>query len=190
MTTTVFQSDRIRLRTWQPADREPFRQMNADSRVMEHFPKALSAEESDAFADRITARMTEDGFGLWAVELSSDSRFIGFCGLSRPLFQSFFTPCVEIGWRLAHDVWGKGFATEAALAVLSLGFATYHLPEIVSFTSLTNERSQKVMRRIGMTRAGEFDHPNLPPGHRLCRHILYRISAEQHCAAENGSKIA
>ena len=155
-----------------------------------HFMQRGQVDMVVGGADRITARMTEDGFGLWAVELSSDSRFIGFCGLSRPLFQSFFTPCVEIGWRLAHDVWGKGFATEAALAVLSLGFATYHLPEIVSFTSLTNERSQKVMRRIGMTRAGEFDHPNLPPGHRLCRHILYRISAEQHCAAENGSKIA
>lgn len=143
---------------------------------MEHFPAALSRAESDAFAALIRARMRADGYGLWAVEVTGGAPFVGFVGLAVPSFEAAFTPCVEIGWRLAHDAWGHGYATEAARAVLADGFARVGLDEIVSFTAVVNERSQRVMQRLGMSYAGTFEHPRLPAGHRLRTHVLYRIS--------------
>lgn len=167
---------RLVLRRWLPSDAEPFAALNADPRVMEHLPAPLSRSESDALMASIQTHFQEHGFGLWAVQVSEGERFIGFVGLSVPRFTAHFTPCVEIGWRLAAEHWGRGYATEAARAALAFGFERLNLPEIVSFTVPQNIRSIGVMERLGMTRsaAGDFEHPALPEGHRLRRHVLYR----------------
>jgi ribosomal-protein-alanine N-acetyltransferase len=169
---------RLRLRAWRASDRVPFARMNADPRVMEHFPAPLAAAESDALLERIRAHFAARGFGLWAAEVPGGPDFIGFVGLSVPGFEAAFTPCVEVGWRLAAEHWGRGYATEAARAALAFGFGSLGLPEVVSFTVAANERSRRVMERLGMRRdpAEDFDHPSLPAGHPLCRHVLYRIA--------------
>lgn len=145
---------------------------------MGFFPSTLTRERSDEFADRIEAHFEKHEFGLWAVEVRDDTDFIGYVGLSTPSFDAHFMPAVEVGWRLARACWGSGFATEAARAAIADGFERIGLPEIVSFTSPLNVRSIRVMERLGMTRnpADDFDHPRLPQGHRLRRHVLYRIS--------------
>ena len=176
-------TDRLLLRAWRGADRDSYAAMNADPEVMEHFPSTLTREQSDAQVDRIKSRFSERGWGLWAVEvidLAPDQMkvdFIGFVGLAIPLFKSHFTPCVEIGWRLARSAWGHGYATEAAKAVIHFAFEQLKLPEIVSVTASCNHRSQRVMQRLGMSHdpAENFDHPELPAGDRLCRHVLYRL---------------
>jgi len=161
-----------------PGDLAPFAALNADPRVMEHFPALLSREESDAMAARIGAHFERHGFGLWAVEIPNVTSFAGFTGLSVPRFEAHFTPCVEIGWRLAPEHWGLGYAQESARAVLDFAFATLGLDEIVSFTATGNLRSRRVIERIGMVRdpADDFDHASLPEGHRLRRHVLYRMA--------------
>jgi ribosomal-protein-alanine N-acetyltransferase len=171
------QTDRLILRRWIPDDLAPFAAMNTDSRVMEYFPACLTREESDAMAARTEARFDELGFGLWAVEVPNIVRFAGFVGLAVPQFESHFTPCVEMGWRLAAEHWGHGYASEAARAAVAFGFERVGLKEIVAFTVPANVRSRRVMERIGMTRnpADDFDHPRVPEGHRLRRHVLYRI---------------
>jgi RimJ/RimL family protein N-acetyltransferase len=171
-------TQRLRLRRWLPADREPFAALNADPRVALHLPAALSRAESDALAARIEAHFSEHGFGLWAVEAPGVAPFAGFTGLSIPSFKAHFTPCVEIGWRLAAPFWGRGYATEAARAALGFGFQHLRLGEIVSFTVPGNLRSRRVMEKLGMRcdPAEGFDHPGLPQGHPLRRHVLYRIT--------------
>jgi RimJ/RimL family protein N-acetyltransferase len=146
---------------------------------MEHFPGLIPREASDAFVDRIEAQFAERGFGPWAVEVRETSTFIGFVGLLVPSIEAHFTPAVEIGWRLAHDAWGHGYATEAAGAVLVTAFRDLGLREVVSFTVVANVRSRRVMERIGMTHDpdDDFDHPRFPVGHPICRHVLYRIRA-------------
>jgi RimJ/RimL family protein N-acetyltransferase len=172
----AIETERLLLRTWQQADHEPFAQVNADPRVMEFFPACLSREESDALADRIEEHFQQRGFGLYAAELRSERRFIGFLGLYVPLFQAHFTPCVEIGWRLSAAHWGQGLATEGARAVVRHAFDSLNLGSLVSFTVPANIRSIRVMEKIGMHRdpAEDFDHPRLPEGHPLRRHVLYR----------------
>jgi len=167
---------RLRLRPWHAEDRPVFATLNADPRVMEHLHAVLSRRESDALVDRIEAHFRLHGFGLWAVELREAACFAGFVGLSVPRFEAHFTPCVEVGWRLAPEHWGQGFATEAAMAALAFGFEQLALGEIVSFTVAANQRSRGVMERIGMTHepADDFDHPMFDTSHRLCRHVLYR----------------
>jgi RimJ/RimL family protein N-acetyltransferase len=173
----VLETERLRLRAWEPGDREGFAQINADLRVMEFFPKCLTREESDAMVDRIESHFRAKGFGLYAAELRNDARFIGYVGLHTPTFEAHFMPCVEIGWRLASDVWGKGLATEGATAVVRHAFGDLGLAEIVSFTVPANRRSIHVMEKIGMTRdaADDFEHPNLPADHPLRHHVLYRL---------------
>ncbi|MEY4547251.1 MAG: hypothetical protein RL685_3446 [Pseudomonadota bacterium] len=167
---------RLLLRQWLPSDLEPFARLNADPRVMEYFPSTLPRERSDALAARIEAHFVEHHFGLWAVQVLGGAPFVGFVGLSVPGFEAAFMPCVEVGWRLAAEHWGQGYATEAAHAALAFGFDQLGLDEIVSFAVPSNQRSRAVMHRIGMTRdpAEDFDHPRLPPGHLLRRHVLYR----------------
>ena len=171
-------TERLRLRRWRPADRAPFAALNADPRVMAHFPATLSREESNTLAARVEAHFDQHGFGLCAVEVPEVAPFVGFLGLSVPRFEAHFTPCVEIGWRLAPEHWGKGYATEGARAVLAFGFETLQLGEIVSFTTTGNLPSRRVMEKIGMTHdpVDDFDHPGLPDGHPLRRHVLYRIA--------------
>jgi RimJ/RimL family protein N-acetyltransferase len=176
-TKAELRTARLVLRRWRAEDRGPFAALNADPAVMEYFPARLSRAESDAGVDRIEAHFAKHGFGLWAVGIPGATPFAGFIGLSIPSFQTHFTPCVEIGWRLARDQWGKGYATEGARAVLAFGFEELKLEEIVSFTTADNLRSRRVMERIGMSHspADDFDHPGLPEGHPLRRHVLYRI---------------
>jgi len=145
---------------------------------MQYLPGALSRQASDALAARIAAQWDERGFGLWAVEVPGVAPFAGFVGLSIPSFEAPFAPCVEIGWRLAAPFWGRGYASEAARAALAFGFENLRLAEIVSFTTPDNLRSRRVMEKIGMLRdpADDFDHPALPAGHPLRRHVLYRIA--------------
>lgn len=171
---------RLRLRAWRAADRQPLRALNADAQVMAYFPSTLNAAQSDALFDRIVAHHMAHGFGLWAVERADTADFIGFTGLSIPQWQPCFGPCVEIGWRLAAAHWGQGFATEAARTVLAFAFESLGLDEVVSFTAAVNTRSERVMERIGMHHApsDDFDHPALPPGHPLTRHVLYRLSKD------------
>jgi RimJ/RimL family protein N-acetyltransferase len=179
MTPSLLAGPRVLLRPWRPADRAPFAAMNADPRVMAYFPQRLDRSGSDAVADRIEQHFAEHGFGPWAVELPGVAPFIGFAGLAVPRFAAAFTPCVEIAWRLAYEHWGRGYATEAARAALAHGFGPLGLAEVVSFTAAGNQRSRAVMARLGMRRdpAEDFDHPALPEGHRLRRHVLFRLTA-------------
>jgi RimJ/RimL family protein N-acetyltransferase len=172
-------TERLLLRRWRPEDRAPFAALNADPHVVEFLARASTRKESDAFAAGIEADFDRNGFGLWAVEILGGAPFAGFIGLATPRFDAHFTPCVEIGWRLAAEHWGRGYATEGARAALAFGFESVGLTEIVSFTTEANVRSRRVMEKIGMTRdpAEDFDHPRLPAGHPLRRHVLYRLSA-------------
>jgi RimJ/RimL family protein N-acetyltransferase len=174
-------SHRVRLRPWRTEDREPFAQMNSDARVMEFFQSPLDRSESDALIDRIQQDLEDHGFGLWALELPGTAPFIGFCGLSKVRFSAHFTPCVEVGWRLAAAHWGRGYATEAAKLAIAHGFSDLALPGVVSFTSIGDLRSRAVMERLGMRHdpADDFDHPSLPLGHPLARHVLYRLGNER-----------
>ncbi|MEJ7804150.1 MAG: GNAT family N-acetyltransferase [Candidatus Limnocylindria bacterium] len=165
---------RLLMRRWRDEDRAPFAAMNADAEVMQHFPAALTKQESDAFLDRIEAGFAEHGYGLWALE--DETGFIGFTGLAWATFDAPFTPALEVGWRLARSAWGKGYASEAGTAALTFGFAK--VDSIVSFTALTNEPSRRVMERIGMYRVSEFAHPTVERGHRLERHVLYRADRQ------------
>jgi RimJ/RimL family protein N-acetyltransferase len=178
---TELSTDRLLLRHWKDSDYAPFAALNADPAVMEHFPAPMTRQASDDFAGRISADIPSRGWGLWALEVIGTGQFIGFTGLSVPSFDAHFTPAVEVGWRLAKDAWGNGYATEAARAALAHGFGPAGLTEIVSFTATPNKPSQRVMERIGMTHdeADDFDHPRLEKGHRLERHVLYRINRSQ-----------
>lgn len=176
-TAPLLITSRLILRGWQPADHEPFAALNADPQVMEFMPAPLSREESDARVRRIEEHFTAHGFGLWALEDRATGEFLGFTGLALPGFTACFTPCVEVGWRLRRSAWGQGFATEAARAALEFGFDSLGLPEIVSFTTVTNQRSRRVMERLGLRccPAEDFAHPMLPADHPLSRHVLYRL---------------
>ncbi|MGP8176233.1 MAG: GNAT family N-acetyltransferase [Terracidiphilus sp.] len=173
----MLKTERLLLRRWHEEDRLPFQRINADPRVMEFMPGLLSARESDALIMRIEGHFDRHGFGLFAVEHRTDANLIGFIGLMIPSFQAPFMPAVEIGWRLGAEYWGRGFATEAARAVLHYGFETLALGSVVSFTVPSNVLSRRVMERIGMKHEPreDFDHPGLPNGHPLRRHVLYRI---------------
>ncbi|HWR84734.1 MAG TPA: GNAT family N-acetyltransferase [Rhodoglobus sp.] len=171
----MIRTERLLLRQWRESDREPWAALNADPEVREHFPNLLTRQESDEALDRMAAGIDARGWGLWAVE--HDGALLGFTGLNPVGYETPFTPATEIGWRFARHAWGSGFATEAARAALAYGFDEVGLEEIVSFTATTNTRSMAVMERIGMVRdaAEDFDHPNVEHGHRLERHVLYRL---------------
>ncbi len=172
-------TERLLLRRWRASDRAPFAALNVDPEVMRHFPAALSRRESDELADAIDRGIGQDGWGLWALEERASGRFLGYTGLARPGFDAPFMPAVEIGWRLAREAWGHGFASEAARAAAAYAFDELALRELVSFTVPANERSRAVMRRIGMQHdlAGDFAHPRVPAGDPLSQHVLYRLSA-------------
>lgn len=175
-------TERLLLRRWRDGDLEPFAALNADPRVTEFLGGPVSRVDSDAIAARIAAHFATHGYGLWAVEVPGELPFAGFVGLAVPAFEAPFTPCVEVGWRLAAACWGRGYASEAARAALAFGFASLGLREIVSFTAVANARSRRVMERLGMTYdpADDFDHPALPAGHPLRRHVLYRAARDPH----------
>ena len=173
-------TERLLLRRWQDADREPFAALNADPAVTEFLPSPITRSDSDAMVDRIEAGFDENGFGLWAAEVPGVAAFVGFVGLSRPRFDAHFTPAVEVGWRLSAEHWGNGYATEGGQATLAFGFEVLDLDEIVSFTTVGNARSRAVMERLGLSHdpADDFDHPALAAGSPLRPHVLYRIGQD------------
>jgi len=167
-------TDRLVLRQWSDADREPFAAMCADAEVMRFFPTTLTEEQADAFVDRASLHIAQFDWGLWVVE--REGVFLGFTGLAVPAFEADFLPGVEIGWRFARHAWGHGYATEAARAVLAYAFDVLELDEVLSFTTVSNARSRAVMERLGMTHVSDFDHPNIEPRHPQRPHVLYRIA--------------
>jgi RimJ/RimL family protein N-acetyltransferase len=173
-------TERLLLRPWRASDLAPFAEMNADARVMEHMPATLTAAESAALAARLGADLQTRAFGAWAVEAIGVAPFIGFVGLHEATLEAPFSPCIEIAWRLARDAWGHGYAAEAARAVLDDGFVRLGFNEILAWTVPANHRSRRLMDRLGMRHSPDedFDHPRLPEGHPLRRHVLYRIRRE------------
>jgi RimJ/RimL family protein N-acetyltransferase len=172
----MLETARLQLRQWQPQDYAPFAAMGADPDVMAYFPKLLTTEESEAIAERISQKITVQGWGFWAVEIKASGDFAGFVGLNEPQYAMPCSPCVEVGWRLAKAYWGQGYATEAGRAALEFAFNPLNLSEVVSFTSVLNLRSQAVMRRLGMQDVQQnFEHPLVPEGDRLREHVLYKI---------------
>ena len=171
----MIKTKRLLLRQWQEEDYEPFARMNADPRVMEFFPNLKTRQESDAMIKKMSNHIAQFGWGFWAASLIETDQFIGFIGLEEVSFKATFTPAVEIGWRLCYDFWGRGYASEGALASLQYGFQVLKLDEIVSFTAVQNLRSRAVMERIGMHYDSDFEHPKLPEGHALRNHVLYKI---------------
>ena len=175
----VLTTSRLRLRPWRDEDLDPFAALNADPRVREFFPSVQTRQESADSMRMIRDHWERRGFGLWAVEVLGGAPFIGFIGLLAPSFEAPFTPCVELGYRLAFEHWGHGYATEGSRAALDFGFTSIGLSEIVAMAAVGNERSRRVMAHLGMTRnpADDFDHANIAAGHPLCRHVLYRLTA-------------
>jgi RimJ/RimL family protein N-acetyltransferase len=178
MTAPTITPPRLQLQGWRDADLESFAAMNADPPVMEFYPKTLDRIESDASARRAQAFLEQRGFGLWAVEELGGAPFIGYVGLDEPTFEAHFAPCVEIGWRVAFAQWRHGFATEAASIVLAYAFEKLSIPEVVSFTAVSNMRSQRVMERLGMWQSqhDDFEHPSIRRGHPRRQHVLDRAT--------------
>lgn len=173
----AIKTERLLLRQWKESDFEPFAAINADPEVMAFYPSILSTEQSHEMAKLFQGLIEQKGWGFWAVERLSDQAFIGFVGLHEPRYDLPVTPCVEIGWRLSKDAWGKGYATEAAKAALDFAFNELNLKQVYSFTTVSNMRSRSVMEKIGMNNTQEnFEHPIIPEGHSLREHVLYKIS--------------
>ncbi len=174
----MYETKRLILRNWIDTDIPEFIKMNQDPKVMEFFPGPYSPEETIQSINNFKRSIEGHGYGMFACELKEDGQFIGFVGLLYRDFEASFTPCVEIGWRIAHKHWGKGLAVEAAYKCLEIGFNEFDLDEIISFTASINQRSERVMQKLGMSRdhTNDFYHPKLEPKHPLAWHILYRLS--------------
>lgn len=173
------ETSRLLLRQWKQVDFPAFASLNADPEVMEHIPALLSRGESDSMAEQCFALISEKGWGFWAVELKASGEFLGFVGLNQPEDTFPFSPCIEVGWRLAKQYWGNGYATEAARCALKYAFKNLKLDEVVSFTAVANKRSRAVMERIGMVNSNQnFMHPNIAKNHPLSEHVLYKISKD------------
>lgn len=168
------ETTRLILRSWNTEDIKPFAAINSDQQVMRYFPSPLSETESEAFYKRIVDELEQKGYGLFAVELKADGAFIGYVGLHEIGFDTDFAPGVEIGWRLGSEYHNKGYATEAAMAVLPCA-RQLGLRRLYSFTAKLNKPSERVMQKIGMQKVGEFEHPGLDEDSPLRTHVLYRI---------------
>ena len=175
----LFTSQRLGFRNWIPSDKKPFAAMCKDKDVMEYFPSTLSTKESNGLIDRLIKHYNENNFTFYAVDILENSEFIGFIGMINTSFEAYFTPCVEIGWRLKRASWGKGYATEGAKCCLKYGFDELNLNEIVSITPLKNSKSEKVMQKIGMHKEGIFEHPYFEDDHWLKTEMLYKISKKK-----------
>ena len=175
MNSYIISTERLGLRKWIEQDIRPFAEMNNDVDVMKYFPKVLTEQETFEIVQRINLHFDKNNCGLFAVEHKLTKQFIGLTGFAIPSFETFFTPCVEIGWRYKKEAWGQGFATEAAGACLKYGFETLQFDKVFSFTSTINLNSEKVMKKIGMNKVGEFEHPKIEVTNILCKHVLYEI---------------
>jgi RimJ/RimL family protein N-acetyltransferase len=176
----IAETPRLILGTWLQSDRDLFREINADPKVMEFFPFRRSHEEADAFLGKLNGMMTSDGLGFYAMVLKETDEPVGFCGLSHPNLPGIFpNEAIEIGWRLATRFWGNGYVTEAAGALLDKAFSQTNIDSVVSFAVAANHRSTNVMQRLGMQRRQDldFDHPRVPTTHpHLKRHVVYTVS--------------
>jgi ribosomal-protein-alanine N-acetyltransferase len=190
MMLPVVRTERLVLRPWREEDRAPFAALCADPEVMAFFPAPLTAAEADARVDRFRLDAARHGIGMWAVEARDTRVFVGMLGFDVVNFEAAFTPAVEIGWRFARAFWGQGLAFEAAKAALHEAFNRYRLPEVVSFTATQNERSWRLMERLGMERVGAFEHPRVPEGHPLRPHALYRLLAPAAVAPAQGAVVS
>jgi RimJ/RimL family protein N-acetyltransferase len=168
------------LRPFVEADLAPFAALNTHPLVVESLGSTPTRAECDAMVERYTDELEREGWGFWAVGVPGETRFIGMVGLHRVRAELPCAPAVEVGWRLDPAHWGRGYATEAARASLAYGFGAGGLSEIVAFTTTLNLRSQSVMERVGMRRdhGADFDHPGVPEGSPLRRHVLYRATVE------------
>ena len=189
MPADTITTGRLLLRPWHDSDIESFVRMNMDPEVVEYLPSPIPESESRQFASRIREHFTKHGYGLYALESREDASFLGYTGLNWALFESDFTPALEVGWRLIRKAWGQGLATEAARACMARAFRETDISEIVSFTVPANTRSAAVMERLGMTRdpADDFIHPRLGPDHPLGAHILYRMDRDRWQAQESAA---
>lgn len=182
-------TERLIMRRWRQTDKPPFAALNADPRVMEFFPALGTQERSNQMVDDFNMQLDDIGYTFWAIERRDSGEFIGFVGLNQFSADLPFCPCVEIGWRLAHDHWGNGFATEAAKKSLQLAFTEFGMTEVVAFTTLANERSRQVMEKIGMQNTQKnFLHPSVPVTSGMQEHCLYRIlrADDERSGAEDG----
>lgn len=172
----AIETSRLALRDWRIEDLSPYARLNSDKTVMAYFPKPLTWEEAEAHYLKVKSHIEQYGFGFWAVEELLSGKFIGFIGLQWTNFEAEFTPCVEIGWRLDRRYWRKGYATEGAMACLDHAFQRLNLEEVFSFTAAINEPSEGLMKKIGMRKIDEFEHPLLDSNSTLSRHVLYTIT--------------
>ncbi|MBR0673877.1 GNAT family N-acetyltransferase [Roseomonas soli] len=168
---------RLCLRPWRPEDLEPLFAINGDPDSMRHFPAVMTRAQSDAWAERMQTHIECHGWGFWVVEERGGAPFVGVVGLMNIPWSARFTPAVEIGWRISPAARLRGYAKEAARMALGFGFGTLRLKEIVAFTTPENVASWRLMQQLGMQADGDFDHPRLPEGHPLRRHLLYRLPA-------------
>ncbi len=174
------ETERLILRQWREEDKLLFAKLNADPLVMKYFPEVMTTAKSDELADRIKSLIDKNGWGFWAIEAISNNRFIGFTGLNQPDYELPVNACVEIGWRLSSDVWGQGYATEAARACLDFAFQNLVLEEVFAFAAVSNKKSRAVMERLDMVnQESNFDHPLVPKGHPQIEHVLYKIKLQQ-----------
>jgi RimJ/RimL family protein N-acetyltransferase len=173
----MLETPRLILREWRDADVDAWAVMGTDPRVMEHFPALHDRSQSEASAARFRDRLERDGYGWWPIEVKGGAAFAGVILLQAIPFESHFTPAIEVGWWLAHEHWGNGYATEGARAALDFAFNELQRTEVVAITTPVNVRSQRVMQRLGMTRdpRDDFEHPWIAEGHRLRTHVLYRL---------------
>ena len=180
MSLPTIATKRLRLREWRDGDLAPFAALNADPRVMEYFPRTLTREESDALFERLREGARLHGFGPWAVEVPGVAPFVGMIGLMVPKLGAAFEPAIEVLWRLAADHWGQGFAPEGAAAALDWGFEHLCVAEIIAYTAAGNDKSRRVMEKLGMRHAAgeDFEHPRVPEGSKLRRHVLYRLGKD------------
>lgn len=177
MEPVTLQGPRLILRPWREEDLDPLFAINGDADSMRHFPATMTRAESDAWAERMQTHIEAHGWGFWVAEERGGAPFVGVVGLMNIPWSARFTPAVEVGWRIAPGQRRRGLAEEAARMALGFGFATLRLPEIVAFTAPGNEASWRLMERLGMRADGDFDHPRLPEGHPMRRHLLYRLPA-------------
>lgn len=176
----MYETARLILRPYEDKDFDSFCKINQDSRVMQYFPNVLTTQGVVELTDKIKRNFSTYGFGFYTCELKLTKQFAGFVGLNYADFTSHFTPCFEIGWRIMHEMWGRGIALEAAQKALDIGFNQYNLEQIVAFTAKNNHKSERVMQKLGMTHTEDdnFYHPKLPKNHPLSLQILYRMKKE------------
>jgi ribosomal-protein-alanine N-acetyltransferase len=183
----TLETPRLLLRQWRDPDIDPWARMNADPRVMEFFPALYDRARAEETAASMRGEIERDGYGFWAVEIKATGAFAGMIGLNEITYDIPVHPKHEVGWRLAFDAWGHGYATEGAQAALQFAFGRLGWPEVVAFTAALNRRSQRVMQRLGMIHdpASDFEHPRVPGGNRLRPHVLFRIDRERAARAVN-----